>query len=323
MKFKFWKKNNENLVENNNDENRVVDRSDDSTVYDYDKIAHNQFLTDDHKQGRYFTNTNDSLNRTKSYENLKKMHMTQDEMAFNSVNRDINANLKMANNDYKNLYSHSKIIKENHQIPIKKRSSLFKKDNNSYQYHNIEENINDYNIVENRTKKYDNVVNYNTLKNEQTKLLDLNEFEEEPLLKTKPLEFTNKTNATFSINNHGHENLTNRLFEDAPVANASHLNDNKNNFIPRKTIKLSFANENQNITSLNNAKEMVNNPNNNYSNNSNFNLNNAQNVVQNNQNSKLVNTTALRYLTPVDEDDEIDNHLRIKKENRRFIKYRD
>ncbi len=360
MKFKFWKNKKDDITPEENSAPRYqMDKSDISTVYDYDKIAHNQFLTDDKKYGEYMDEKSIDSKRIDANGNIKtnykQENMMCDEIAFDTINRTINLNLGQNQQEFKILYNRSENIVDSHKIPVKKR--LFgKKDNSTYGKSISADNpVDVYNIQEDQTKKYDARVNYNALKNEQTKLLDLtdlNDKGDEEVVETAP-----QTHFSVSSSN---GQLTNRLFENATIDPAP---TPAPAFIPRKTINL--ANEaplDETIVNLSTpapdpivaeapaptptptgliikTKELANEQNTLF-NNSTRPYNNSINLAdalhhggtksfrdENNdifptpsQVKKPIATTALRYLTPVEEEDFEEN--RIKKENRRFIKPR-
>ncbi len=372
MKFKFWKNKKDDIpTPEDTGPKTTINRADISTTFDYDKIAHNQFLTPDKKYGQYMDEQ--SIDPTKIDEhgnlrtNYKQENMMSDEMAFDTINKTINLTLGQNQQEFKILYNRAENIVEEHKIPVKKKF-FGKKEVSNYNSISATNPVDVYNIQEDQTKKYDARVNYNALMNEQTKLLDLSTIDEE----VNDSETEEAPVQHFSVDpNNG--NLTNRLFQDAVVDNPIHT------AIPRKTINL--ANEepiidrneiNEKTRAFNlqedqvvapvqsepveqktptsnfviKSKQLADEQNTLFKNttrpyNNSINLadaltNNSSSATSktmnygndyeqtrqiiNNQVKKPIATTALRYLTPVEEEDFQEN--RIRKENRRFIKPR-
>ncbi len=368
MKFKFWKnKKDETPVPEETGPKTTINRADISTTFDYDKIAHNQFLTPDKKYGEYMEEQSIDPTKIDAHGNLKtnykQENMMSDEMAFNTINQTINLSLGQNQQEFKLLYNRAENISEEHKIPVKKKF-FGKKEAHNFNSISATNPVDVYNIQEDQTKKYDSRVNYNALMNEQTKLLDLSSIEEDGV----GSENTEEISQPFSVNT-SNGNLTNRLFQDAVVDVPVHAS------IPRKTINL--ANEdpiidrneiNEKTKAFNlqedqivapvqpepveekvvtnsfiiKSKQLADEQNTLFKNttrpyNNSINLADAltnnsgaksigitdyeeTHQIINNQPKKPIATTALRYLTPVEDDEFQEN--RIKKENRRFIKPR-
>lgn len=338
MKFNFWKKD-KKANENQEINNKTMDKSDVSSFYDYDKVSHNQFLTGDEIKGKYFeqnSNQNQSQSAySKKYNNAKTQNMVLDDLAFKRINDDINGNLNLNKSEFTILNNHANELNyANNKIPVKKKSFFSKKNNDYLVNEQIRDSSNNYNIVENNTNKFENSVDYYSLKKDQTKLLNLDEIISntntvadvgEKNIVENVESFKENKNTTLIDNNISNINLTNRLFSNdsnQQIDNSQTITESNTPIIPRKTIRLSFDTQNEYIN-LNEAKNnisnnMVSESNNSQNAFSTFNVQNKTNII-NNQDQKRIPTTALRYLTPVEEEE----NFRIKKEERRFIKTRD
>ena len=327
MKFNFWKKD-KNQNQEQKVDNSIKDNSDVSRFYDYDKVAHNPFLTSDEVKSKYVTkeeNINHQTAYSKKYNNQKTINMQMDEIAFKQINDEIKSNIKSNHNEFENLRWKANDLNHAHKIPVKKRSLFSRNENDSIKDNHLMDSSDNYNIVEDFDRKYDDHVDYYDLSKQQTKLLNLDELFDEnkdininnqqPIVNNQPINsngfYIDKTKAS---------NLTNRLFEESEIeVEQVQQSTPVETIIPRKTIRLSNDNSSTFIT-LDNAK---NNLSSNFQNTINFEKNRTNSfVINNNQTQERVPTTALRYLTPVEEDDVLENS-RIKKENRRLIKFKD
>ncbi len=333
MKFNFWKK--DKTIKTNEQpkvENKVTDNSDVSRFYDYDKVAHNQFLTNDEVKSKYTSSENISNKDTlysNKYNSQKTLSMKMDEIAFKSINDEIKSNVNYNSSQYENLRLKSNDLNHAHKIPVKKRGLFSKNENNNIKDNKVLDNSNDYNIVENFDRKYENEVDYYGLSKEQTKLLDLDELFNEDnndknfLNDQQVVENNQQINHTgFYVDKTKASNLTNRLFEEPEIK--IEQNDKlaaPKMLIPRKTIRLS-NDTSSSFVPLDQAKNNL------FNNTQKIQNNEVETptinkfVPANNQVQERIPTTALRYLTPAEEDDILDNS-RVKKENRRFIKFKD
>ncbi len=283
-----------------------------SGTYDYDKIAQNQFLTPDTKEGEYFRTEDNYTGRSDA--TLKEQRMAMDEEAFQRINQKIDLNIGHNQQEFGYLNQVSEEISNKCKIPVKRKGLFSRKENITagYPSYSVQET---YNIQDNQAQKYNSRVDYNVLKNEQTKLLDLSDIDDsnQDVNEINDHEFN-----SFYVDKQKDEQLTNRLFQPE-------------NYIPPKQVEnvvitpaptpapspaptptptpIPVVNKVEPVTPIHIETPVV-----------------APAPVINNDNTNSSNnihqpipTTALRYLTPIDEEQA---DLRVKKENRRFIKLR-
>lgn len=316
----FWRKNKKQEVVANS-ENKVVKENDISLTFDQDKISQNQFLSNDDtfrkslkkEDGKIFDAHGAPIQQFTG--STKQINMREDELAFDSVHKTLKMQTDVVEQDFKRLDKYlgtlSEKKDENIVIPTVKKRFFTTRNNNINTYplrlNEDEKNIElqKYNIEDNQDRKYDSKINFNSLKNDQTKLLNLDEITDHTISKpvnnlVDDFKIPEKTK-TKSL-------FTNRLF----------LNNQENTpQIPTINKKTTYQNFNSNSPFNSTEKSHI--PSSPFDNHQKpsftSRLSNDQPTV-----TSRTSTKALRFLTPINEDEE---ELRIKKENRRAIKYRE
>ena len=276
-----------------------------SGTYDYDKIAQNQFLTNDIKDGTYFRNDDNYTGRNDA--TYKEKRMAMEEEAFQRINQNIHSNIHNNEQEFSYLNQVSENIANEHKIPVKKKGFFGRRENvaDGYPSYSVQET---YHIQDNQSQKYDARVDYNALKNEQTKLLDLSNLDDNP---ENSQDLPTCESHAFCVDKQKDEQLTNRLFQPENYL----MPETRDNVVIDTTPiapphQASPAPTPAPISNPNPApfvqptmpKDVDTTP---------------PNVSSNNSMHQPIPTTALRYLTPVEESPE---ELRVKKENRRFVK---